>query len=57
MSEREIIKLVLEMRKAQCKYFRTRQLADLDNSKILERQVDNALQFYFANDGQTKLDL
>lgn len=57
MNEREILKLILEMRKAQNKYFRTRTYADLDNSKILERQVDNALKCYFNNDGQTKLDL
>lgn len=57
MNESEILKIVLEMRKAQNKYFRTRTYADLDNSKILERQVDNALKFYFNNDGQTKLDL
>lgn len=57
MNERDILKLVLEMRKAQNKYFRTRTYADLDNSKIIERQVDNALKIYFNNDGQTKLDL
>ena len=57
MNEHDILKLVLEMRKAQNKYFRTRTYADLDNSKILERQVDNALKIYFNNDGQTKLDL
>lgn len=57
MSELEILKLVLDMRIAQNKYFRTRTYADLDNSKILERQVDNAIKFYFNNDGQAKLNL
>ena len=57
MNERDILKLVLEMRTAQNKYFRTRAYDDLYNSKILESKVDNALKFYFNNDGQTKLNL
>lgn len=57
MNERDILKLVLEMRKAQNKYFRTRDYGDLHDSRNLERKVDNALKTYFNNDGQTKLDL
>lgn len=46
MSPKEFIDLVCKMRSAQKQYFRTRSLADLDESKILERQVDNALRFF-----------
>lgn len=46
MSPKKFIDLVYKMRSAQNQYFRTRSLADLDKSKILERQVDNALWFF-----------
>lgn len=44
MTFMEFAELVCKMRTAQKSYFRTRSYADLDNSKILERQVDNALR-------------
>lgn len=44
MTFKEFAELVCRMRTAQKSYFRTRSYADLDNSKILERQVDNALR-------------
>jgi len=44
MSPQQFIDLVCRMRSAQKQYFRTRSLADLDESKILERQVDQALR-------------
>jgi dsDNA-specific endonuclease/ATPase MutS2 len=39
---RQIIMLVVEMRQAQRKYFRTRE--GLDESRQLERRVDNAIE-------------
>ena len=44
MTFKEFAELVCKMRTAQKSYFRTRSYADLDNSKILERLVDNALR-------------
>ena len=44
MTFKEFAELVCRMRTAQKSYFRTRSYADLDNSKILERQVDDALR-------------
>lgn len=44
MTFKEFAELVCKMRTAQKSYFRTRSYADLDNSKILERQVDEALR-------------
>lgn len=44
MTFKEFAELVCKMQTAQKSYFRTRCYADLDNSKILERQVDNALR-------------
>lgn len=40
----EFAKLVIEMRKAQKAYFRNRQPSDLERSKQLEKQVDQAAQ-------------
>lgn len=56
MTEREIIKLVLEMRKAQSRFFRTRTTADLDNARNLERQVDKELKNYFNPNNQCSID-
>ena len=44
MNYKNFVELVCKMRTAQKSYFRTRSYAVLDNSKILERQVDNALR-------------
>lgn len=44
MTYKEFAELVCNMRTAQKTYFRTRNYADLDRSKILERQVDQALR-------------
>lgn len=44
MSPKEFIDLVCRMRTAQKAYFRTRSLADLDESKKLEREVNQALR-------------
>jgi hypothetical protein len=43
------------MRSAQKQYFRTRTFADLDESKKLEREVDNALRNFSENDNQLSL--
>jgi hypothetical protein len=42
VSDTEFVKLVVRMREAQRKYFRTRAQGDLNDSKNLERQVDRA---------------
>lgn len=44
MSTQQFIDLVCRMRSAQKQYFRTRSYADLDESKKLEREVDQALR-------------
>ena len=43
MSLNEFAALVAELRHAQKTYFRTRERADLERSKALERKVDKAL--------------
>lgn len=55
MSPQQFIDLVCRMRSAQKQYFRTRTLADLDESKKLEREVDNALRNFSENDNQLSL--
>lgn len=44
MTFKDFAELVCKMRTAQKAYFRTRSYSDLDESKKLERQVDNALR-------------
>lgn len=44
MTPQQFIDLVCRMRTAQKAYFRTRSYSDLDESKKLEREVDNALR-------------
>lgn len=44
MSPQQFIDLVCRMRSAQKQYFRTRSYGDLDESKKLEREVDQALR-------------
>lgn len=44
MSPQQFIDLVCRMRSAQMQYFRTRSYADLNESKKLEREVDQALR-------------
>ena len=55
MKIQDFIDLVAQMRAAQRAYFRTRTLADLDQSIILERQVDNALSFIGQDNNQLSL--
>lgn len=55
MKPQEFIELVAKMRSAQKAYFRTRNYADLDLSKQLERQVDNALRQQAEDDTQYNL--
>lgn len=44
MTTVELARLVNAMRTAQRKYFRTRGQGDLEESKRLERQVDDAIR-------------
>lgn len=44
MSPQQFIDLVCKMRSAQKAYFRTRYISDLELSKTLEAQVDQALR-------------
>lgn len=55
MTFKEFAELVCKMRTAQKAYFRTRSYSDLDESKKLERQVDNALRE--ISDPQNQLSL
>lgn len=55
MKIRDFIDLVARLRAAQRAYFRTRSYADLDNCKILGRQVDNALRFIGQDNNQLSL--
>jgi hypothetical protein len=42
----EFITLVEKMREAQRRYFRTRTIHDLNDSKNLEKQVDQFIEYY-----------
>lgn len=44
MTAQQFIDLVCRMRSAQKQYFRTRSYDDLEESKKLEREVDQALR-------------
>ena len=55
MTQKEFINLVCKMRAAQKAYFRTRSYEDLDRSKKLERDVDQALRNFSENDNQLSL--
>lgn len=44
MKSNEFVKLVAQMREAQRNYFKTRNSAWLEKSKMLERQVDNQIK-------------
>lgn len=44
MTPQQFIDLVCRMRSAQKQYFRTRSYGDLEESKKLEREVDQALR-------------
>ena len=44
MSTQQFVDLVCRMRSAQRQYFRTHSYTDLDESKKLEREVDQALR-------------
>ena len=51
----KFVELVTEMRSAQRQYFRTRSYADLDYSKIKEREVDQALREFQEDQNQLSL--
>ena len=53
MTHEEFRKLVADMRHVQKSYFRTRRSDDLEESKHLERKVDEAL----TDNGQKELEL
>ena len=53
MTIEEFARLVSEMRHAQSNYFRTRSTSALEESKRLERKVDEAYQAIL--DGQKKM--
>ena len=45
MEEKEVFKLMHKVRQAQIKYFKTRNLEDLNESKRLEKKIDDELDF------------
>lgn len=55
MKAQEFTDLVARMRAAQKAYFRTRSYSDLDESKRLEREVDNALRASLTDEDQLSL--
>lgn len=55
MSPQQFIDLVCKMRSAQKQYFRTRSYGDLDESKKLEREVDQALRDFSNPKNQLSL--
>jgi phosphate uptake regulator len=44
MTAKEFFMLVVQMRNAQIRYFRTRDKSDLQASKQLEKQVDDEIR-------------
>lgn len=57
MSEKEIIKLAKQTRDAQKRYFTTRARYDRTISKILERELDEAIEQYEEENPQLLIDL
>lgn len=55
MTLQEFVELVCKMRTAQRAYFRTRSHIELDRSKLLEHQVDNALREFSEPKNQLSL--
>lgn len=55
MTPQQFIDLVCRMRTAQKAYFRTRSYGDLDESKKLEREVDQALRDFSNPQNQLQL--
>lgn len=55
MTPQQFIDLVCSMRSAQKQYFRTRSYGDLDESKKLERKVDQALRDFSNTNNQLNL--
>lgn len=55
MTPQKFIDLICRMRSAQKQYFRTRSYADLDESKKLEREVDQALRDFSNPNDQLSL--
>ncbi len=54
---RDVIRLGIEMRGAQRKYFRTREQADLLASKQLEREYDAAAEAVFGSPAKPQGEL
>lgn len=46
----EFVTLVRDMREAQARYFKTRNRADLIDSKQLEARVDKGLRYFLSDD-------
>lgn len=57
MTEKEIIRLAEKMRNAQKDYFATRSRTALNESKRLERQLDEAIEDYNHQNPQLLIDL
>lgn len=55
MTHQQFINLVCRMRSAQKAYFRTRYMSDLELSKTLEAQVDQALRDFSNPQNQLQL--
>ena len=55
MTPQKFIDLVCRMRSAQKQYFRTRSYADLEESKKLEREIDQALRDFSNPNNQLNL--
>lgn len=57
MTEKEIIRLAEKMRRAQKDYFATRSRSVLNESKALERQLDEAILDYNHQNPQLLIDI
>jgi hypothetical protein len=57
MTDKEIIKLARTMRQAQKDYFNSRRHDDLQRSKQLERQLDQALEDWTNQNPTLLVDL
>lgn len=55
MTTKDFIDIVCRMRSAQKQYFRTRTYNDLEESKKLEREVDQALRDFSNPNNQLNL--
>ena len=57
MTDKEIIELARKTREAQKKYFKTRRFDELQASKVLERQLDKALDDYYNSNQQLMIQI